>query len=321
MASLARLVPLCGGLFILETLTVAWFGPPRLDGVSVLVGVAIAADCLLALAAFGGLSRYVAGGRVDNIGEQRCQERLNDEFVATVSHELRTPLTSIAGSLGLMLGGAAGRLPEPALRLMTIAHNNSQRLVRLINDLLDIEKLQSGEGRFDLQPLEFRSVVAQAIESVHGFADGYNIHVRMTGAADGRVHADSDRLIQVITNLLSNAIKFSPPGGTIEVSIEVDGGTLRLAIRDHGPGIPAELKPRIFEKFTQAATPGTRHAGGTGLGLSIAREIVVRLGGTIGFEDAPDGGTRFFVALPIAPACHEPDELEPYPHCQPMEAA
>ena len=224
---------------------------------------------------------------------------MKDEFVATVSHELRTPLTSIAGSLGLLVGGAAGRLPDPALRLMTIAYNNSQRLVRLINDILDIEKLQSGQSTFNLQPLELRSTVAHAIESVRGFAEGYNVSIRLDEtAASGWVSADPDRLIQVITNLLSNAVKFSPAGGCVDVSVEPERDALRLTVRDHGTGIPAEFKPHIFEKFAQAAVTDARQLGGTGLGLSIVREIVAQLGGTVGFKDAPNSGTIFFVTLP-----------------------
>jgi signal transduction histidine kinase len=318
---MARLAVLGGSLFILETAMFSWLPPTRVDGVSVLVGIAIAADALLAIVAFGGVSRYVIADRVDASDERKQGDRLKDEFVATVSHELRTPLTSIAGSLGLILGGAAGQLPQPALRLLTIAHNNSQRLVRLINELLDMEKLQSGQSRLDIQVVEFRSLVAQAVEEVRGFADGYNVEIRVTEAAAGHVKADADRLVQVVTNLLSNAIKFSPAGAAVDVAVAATADSLQLSVRDYGRGIPPELKPRIFQKFAQASSAATRNTSGTGLGLSITREIVSRLGGSIGFEDAPGGGTRFFVTLPAIAETEEPCASIQQSRCEPREAA
>ena len=234
-----------------------------------------------------------------DIGERKRMERLKDEFVSTVSHELRTPLTSIAGSLGLLIGGAAGTLPEPAARLIRIAQSNSQRLVRLINDILDIEKIESGQIAFKFKRLSARALVEQVIEANRGYADGFQVRVRLDAdATAGEVYADPDRLAQVITNLLSNAIKFSPPGDEVVVAINERDDTVRIAIRDHGHGIPNEFRPRIFEKFAQADAPDARQKGGTGLGLSIVKQIVTRLGGTVGFEDAAGGGTVFYVALP-----------------------
>jgi PAS domain S-box-containing protein len=234
-----------------------------------------------------------------DIGERKRMERLKDEFVSTVSHELRTPLTSIAGSLGLLIGGAAGTLPEPAARLIRIAQSNSQRLVRLINDILDIEKIESGQTVFKFKRLSARALVEQVIEANRGYADGFQVRVRLDAdATAGEVYADPDRLAQVITNLLSNAIKFSPPGDEVVVAINERDDTVRIAIRDHGHGIPNEFRPRIFEKFAQADAPDARQKGGTGLGLSIVKQIVTRLGGTVGFEDTAGGGTVFYVALP-----------------------
>jgi CheY-like chemotaxis protein/two-component sensor histidine kinase len=239
-------------------------------------------------------------GVIIDVSETRRHERLKVEFVATVSHELRTPLTSISGSLGLLIGNAGGQLPESMVRLLQIAHKNSQRLVRLINDVLDIEKIESGKMDFDLKRVEARALVEQAIEAARGFSDGYGVEVRL-GPESQRadVHADPDRLTQVITNLLSNAIKFSPPGGEVVVTLEHQDKTVRIAVRDHGPGIPPAFRNRIFEKFAQADVSDTRAKGGTGLGLSIAKQIVLRLGGEIGFADAPGGGTVFFVTLPV----------------------
>jgi len=235
---------------------------------------------------------------VIDISERKRMDRLKDEFVSTVSHELRTPLTSIAGSLGLLVGGAAGELPQAAMRLIGIAQSNSQRLVRLINDILDIEKIESGQIVFKFRRMDTRALVEQAIEANRGYADGFNVRVRLDAAPAGDIYVDADRMAQVLTNLLSNAIKFSPPDNEVVIGIEDRDGTIRVTVRDHGPGIPDEFRPRIFEKFGQADASAARKKGGTGLGLSIARQIVLRLGGTVGFEDAPDGGTIFFVELP-----------------------
>jgi signal transduction histidine kinase len=231
--------------------------------------------------------------------ERKRLERLKDEFVSTVSHELRTPLTSIAGSLGLLMGNAAGSLPKPMARLLAIAHTNSQRLVRLVDDILDIEKIQAGRMVFNFSRVEVRSLVAQAIAANRGFAKGYGVRVRLEAArADAEVRADPDRLLQVVTNLLSNAVKFSPADHEVMVAIEKGTDMVRLTVRDHGPGIPIDFKPLIFEKFVQADAGDARHKGGSGLGLSIVKQIVDRLSGEVGFADAPGGGTIFHVQLP-----------------------
>jgi signal transduction histidine kinase len=231
--------------------------------------------------------------------ERKRLERLKDEFVSTVSHELRTPLTSISGSLGLLMGNAAGSLPKPMARLLAIAHTNSQRLVRLVDDILDIEKMQAGGMVFNFSRVDVRPLVAQAIAANRGFAEGYGVRVRLEAARAGAdVRADPDRLLQVVTNLLSNAIKFSPADHEVVVAIEKGADTVRLTVRDHGPGIPVDFKPLIFEKFAQADAGDARQKGGTGLGLSIVKQIVDRLGGEVGFADAPGGGTIFHVQLP-----------------------
>ena len=238
-------------------------------------------------------------GVVVDVSERRRTERLKDEFVATVSHELRTPLTSIVGALALLTGNAAGRLPDPALRLLTIAYTNGQRLVRLLNDILDIEKMESGKAAFDFKRVEVRSLVEQAIEANRAVAEGAGVRIRLdlaSVAAD--VRADPDRLMQAVTNLLSNAIKFSPPGEEVVVAVEARNETARISVRDHGHGVPAEFKPHIFEKFAQADATDARQRGGTGLGLSIVKQIVDRLDGAVGFDNAPGGGAVFHVDLP-----------------------
>jgi PAS domain S-box-containing protein len=236
---------------------------------------------------------------VRDISQRKHMERLKDEFVSTVSHELRTPLTSISGSLGLLVGQWAGKLPESAARLLTIAHTNSQRLVRLINDILDIEKIEFGRVVFKPSRIDVMTLVEQVIESNRGFAEGYDVRVQLEAAStDDKVDADPDRLAQVITNLLSNAIKFSPINGEVLVTIERRADVVRISVRDHGGGIPADFKRHVFEKFAQADATNTRQKGGTGLGLSIAKQIVERLDGKIGFDDAPGGGAIFYVELP-----------------------
>jgi PAS domain S-box-containing protein len=237
---------------------------------------------------------------IRDISVRRQTERLKDEFVATVSHELRTPLTSISGSLGLLAGQWAGNLPQAASRLLTIAHTNSQRLVRLINDILDIEKLESGRVVFNPSKVAVASLAKQAIEDNRGFADSYGVQVRLDVLSAGvDVNVDPDRLAQVITNLLSNAIKFSPAGGEVLVTVQKMADDVRISVRDHGSGVPDEFKPHVFEKFAQADASNTRQKGGTGLGLSIVKQIVERLGGKIGFDDAPGGGAIFYIDLPV----------------------
>jgi PAS domain S-box-containing protein len=231
--------------------------------------------------------------------ERKRLQRLKDEFVATVSHELRTPLTSITGALGLLTGNVAGKLPVSAMHLLTIAYTNSQRLVRLLNDILDIEKMDSGKAVFEFKRVEVRSLVQQTIEANRGFAEGYDVRIRLDAASAAfDVRADPDRLMQAITNLLSNAIKFSPPGEEVVVAVETRGDTVRISVRDHGHGVPEEFKPHIFEKFAQADATDARQKGGTGLGLSIVKQIVDRLDGAVGFDDAPGGGAIFHVDLP-----------------------
>jgi PAS domain S-box-containing protein len=236
---------------------------------------------------------------VIDLTERKRHERLKDEFVAMVSHELRTPLTSIAGSLGLLVASAAGKLPDNVARLLTIAHNNSQRLARLINDILDIERMESGKVVFDFRSVEIRSLVEQAIEADRSFAESYRVGVRLAeDAASGDVCVDADRMVQVMTNLLSNAIKFSPADQEVTVTIESREAAARICVRDHGPGIPDDFKSHVFDRFAQAGGSDGRQKSGTGLGLSIVKQIVTRLGGEVGFFAAESGGTVFYVDLP-----------------------
>lgn len=239
---------------------------------------------------------------VRDITERRRVEEMKQQFVATVSHELRTPLTSIAGSLGLLAGGAAGAVSDQAMRLISIAQSNSQRLVRLINDILDIEKLESGQMVLEVNPLDLRDIALRSLDSVRGFADSVGVSLELVDGPSGPVMGDADRLVQVVVNLLSNATKFSPSGGVVCITVMPEARIARLSVKDNGPGVPESFRARIFSKFAQADGSDTRQRGGTGLGLAIAREIAERHGGRLWFESAPGEGATFHLDLPLATA-------------------
>jgi PAS domain S-box-containing protein len=235
-------------------------------------------------------------------GESRPHhERIEDDSIATVSHELRTPLTAIAGSLGLLLAGGADSLPQPAAHLLKIAHDNCLRLVRMVSDILDSKKLQSGRMAFHFARYEARALLEQAIEANGGLAAICGAGIRLEAPpAPIAIEVDADRFIQILTNLLSNALKFTDPGDDVVVSLERRGAQVRISVRDRGPGIPEEFKPLVFEAFTQADGAAGRRRGGSGLGLSITRDLVAHMHGRIGFADAAGGGTVFHVDLPAA---------------------
>lgn len=245
----------------------------------------------------GAIERIFVSAR--DISERKRVERLKNEFVSTVSHELRTPLTSIAGSLGLLSGGAAGPLGERARHLIGIARANSLRLVRLINDILDIEKIEAGRMTYELKALNVSDVVSQAIGGLKSYADDFDASVELQPVRAGlTVYGDEDRLVQVMTNLLANAIKFSPRGAPVTVSAEAEGETVAIVVRDRGPGVPEAFRSRMFTKFAQADGSDNRRKGGTGLGLAIVREIVERHAGVIDYRAAAEGGAEFEVRLP-----------------------
>jgi PAS domain S-box-containing protein len=236
----------------------------------------------------------------NDVTELKRIDRMKTEFVSTVSHELRTPLTSIRGSLGLVWGGVTGELPAQARNLVGIAKNNCERLIRLINDILDSEKIESGNMRFELQATELEPLLEQSLAANEGFAEQHGVTLVLHNAkAPVRVCVDSDRLIQVVTNLLSNAIKFSLPGSAVQVALHTQAGRVRVEISDNGPGIPDEFRERIFQKFSQADSSDTRQKGGTGLGLSISKAIIERMDGNIGFTTEDQVGTTFFFELPL----------------------
>jgi PAS domain S-box-containing protein len=246
-----------------------------------------------------------------DITERKKLDRMKSEFVSTVSHELRTPLTSIRGSLGLLAGGLAGALPSEAREMVDIALNNSDRLVRLINDILDIEKIESGGMDFKLEPVSLTELVQRAIDAHQGFAATHRTRFVLSDSLPaGEVLVDGDRLTQVLTNLLSNAAKFSPAEQPVDVSVTRTATRFRVSVRDRGPGIPEEFRARMFQRFAQADASDTKLKGGTGLGLSISRAIIDQLHGTIDYAPMLDGGTAFYFELPALAGIDEPGATE-----------
>jgi PAS domain S-box-containing protein len=234
-----------------------------------------------------------------DISERKKIEQMKDDFISVVSHELRTPLTSIRGSLGLIVGGVAGELPEKARSLVEVAAKNSDRLVRLVNDILDMEKIESGTMSLRPARVDLMTLVEQAVDSNRAYASLYNVGLQIVSQVPGAiVWADADRLQQVLANLLSNAAKHAPRSTTVDVGVHCEGDELRVSVTDHGKGIPPEFQPHVFEKFAQADTSSARHKGGTGLGLAISKAIVERHQGRLWFETAAGEGTTFSFALP-----------------------
>jgi len=230
---------------------------------------------------------------------RREMDRLKDDFISTVSHELRTPLTSVVGSLGLLRGGAAGELPAAAQRLAEIAENNSQRLIRLINDILDVDQIRKGRMAFDYAVIDLQQVMSQTTQSMEGLASRRNIRIDMRApSGPAMACADTDRLVQVAGNLLSNAIKFSPEGSTVIFELLEGGEDHIIQVTDSGPGIDPEFAKHIFYRFSQAAPAEKQMIAGTGLGLAISREIVRNHGGDISFENRKEGGARFAFSIP-----------------------
>jgi PAS domain S-box-containing protein len=242
-------------------------------------------------------------GSISDITERVRADRVKSEFVSTVSHELRSPLTSIRGALGLLADGAAGELPERARALVEIAHQNSLRLSALIDDLLDVEGMTSGEVRMDQQVQDLLPLVRQAIEDNREYARPFGVSLDLDDRTSGvRVEVDGQRLVQVLTNLLSNAAKYSLRGGAVTVVVEVadePDAVVRVSVIDEGVGVPEDFRERIFDRFSQADSSDSRQRGGTGLGLAIAKELLDRMHGSIGYRPGPRGGSVFWFTLPI----------------------
>ncbi|MFZ5479456.1 MAG: ATP-binding protein [Myxococcota bacterium] len=243
---------------------------------------------------------------VRDVTERRRLDRMKNEFVSTVSHELRTPLTSIRGSLGLLEGGAVGDMDEEARSLVRMARQNADRLVRLVNDILDLEKMEAGRLHLSLGEVDAAGVLGAAVAALGGVAQNAGVSV-VVEPADGTFLADRDRVVQVLVNLLSNALKYTPPGRTVRLrGGPAGGGHIRFEVRDEGPGFPSERVGELFERFRQLDASDRRAKGGTGLGLAISRAIVEQHGGRIGAESEEGRGATFWFELPAGEAERAP---------------
>lgn len=235
---------------------------------------------------------------IRDITERKKVDKMKNEFVSTVSHELRTPLTSLKGALGLIQGGRMGEVSEKVKGLIDIANNNCSRLINIINDILDIEKIEAGKMDFDMNTIELMSIINQAIQLNFQYSQKFNVKMKLEETLnDAFVQADINRLTQVLTNLLSNAIKFSKPHSSVSISIVRIDGKIRVSVTNYGIEISDEFKKRIFQKFAQADSSDARQKGGTGLGLSISKAIIEKMNGDIGFI-SKNQKTIFYFDLP-----------------------
>lgn len=246
----------------------------------------------------------VRGGVVvfRDVTQRREVDRMKNEFLSVVSHELRTPLTSIRGSLGLLAGGVLGDLPEAAGGMVNRALQSSERLTRMINDILDLERIESGSLALEVLPHDVDDLLAIADREMAGLAASREVRLVRTPGCPARVMADHDRIVQSLTNLIGNAVKFSEPGSVVELGAEQDGDTIVMRVRDHGRGIPADRLESIFDRFEQVDSSDIRQQGGSGLGLAICRGIVERHGGRVWLDSELGVGTTASLSLQAAPA-------------------
>ncbi len=227
--------------------------------------------------------------------------QLKSNFVSTVSHELRTPLTSILGTLGLMNGQVLGTLNPEQLKLLSVAYQNSELLLNLINNILDIEKIESGTIDFNFCQISINELLEKAVNGIQGYGEKINIKFNLlTSKEDYLIFADPEKLIQVLNNLLSNAAKFSQPDQTVTLYYTPGKHTIRIFVKDDGKGIPDSFKHSIYNKFTQLESQDNRNSNGTGLGLAIAKLIVDKHNGKIDFDSIPGKGTTFYIDIPLA---------------------
>ena len=234
-----------------------------------------------------------------DIGERLLNERQKDEFVTMVHHEVRAPLTAVRGAIGLLEGGVAGELGERGRELVEIALRNSERMGRLVNDILASRKLDSGRMEFHFEKVEMMPLVEQAIDSTSAYAAKHNVRFELQqGVPDAMVRVDPDRMIQVLTNVLSNAVRFSAADDVVTVKTGRHHQMLRVAVSDAGPGISEDFREHVFEAFARGEHDDWRHRSGTGLGMSISKGIIGELGGAITFETELGVGTTFFVDIP-----------------------
>ena len=225
---------------------------------------------------------------------------VKSQFVSIVSHELRTPLTSISGALSLLRSGAFQMDPDRAKNILEIAYKNSQRLSSLINDLLDLQKLESGQMSYNFNQMDIGVLLDEAVASIDSYAHSYGVNIEFDRQDQSAIiDADHARLLQVLDNLMSNAVKFSKRDGTVEISLQIIEDCVRVSVRDHGIGIPENAREKVFGRFSQIDSSDRRAHGGTGLGLSIAQEIVNAHGGSIDYVSRLGEGTTFTIEFPL----------------------
>lgn len=255
------------------------------------------------------LSEWREHGRVHytvvvrDLTERQRMARMKDEFLATVSHELRTPLTSVLGALGLLASGAAGALPKAAVPLAEVAKRNGERLSRLIDDILDLTKLEGNQMVLQLRPVHLEPLLREALSANQSYAQRVGVQLSLeVPQGSPQVRLDADRFLQVMANLLSNAIKHSPAGDAVHVVLAWTEAVVRVKVRDRGPGIDPKFRAHMFEKFSQADGSDRRAQGGTGLGLYITRMLVERMGGQVSVDSVAGEGATFIVELPVLDA-------------------
>ncbi len=234
-----------------------------------------------------------------DIGERLRHEQQKDEFVTMIHHEVRAPLTAVRGAIGLLDGGVAGELGERGQELVKIALRNSERMGRLVNDILASRKLDSGRMEFHFEKVEMMPLIEQAIDSTSAYAATHKVRFELQeGVPGAMVRVDPDRMMQVLTNVLSNAVRFSPIDDVVTVQASRSDQMLRVAVSDAGPGIPEDFRDHVFEAFARGEHEDWRHRSGTGLGMSISKGIIEELGGTITFETELGAGTTFLIDIP-----------------------
>lgn len=242
--------------------------------------------------------RRIVGMNWD-ITELKRVDRMKSEFISIVSHELRTPLTSIRAALGLIAGGGAGPIADKAAQLLKLASRNAERLGTLVDDMLDMERIESGKLRFELTPQALLPIVEQSLAVNTAYATSRKVTLSLTSnTASANVVVDANRLLQIMTNLLSNAVKFSPQDASVHIDVQVNANRATIAVRDSGPGIAPEFQPQLFSKFCQGDASDTRAQGGSGLGLAVSKALIEQMNGRIYFTTG-QSGTSFFVELPV----------------------
>lgn len=236
---------------------------------------------------------------VRNITERKKAEALKNEFISLVSHELRTPLTSIKGSIDLLLAGVAGELSNQTKSLLNICRKNTQRLVRFVTDLLDIEALDSGNINFKFRTYRLEEILQSSVDGMRTFAEQYHVLLNYDhNFPSTSVYVDEDRLNHCITNLISNAVKYTPKFSEVYITVVPKDTHAQILIKDNGPGIDPNFAPRLFHRFAQGAPPKDKLVGGSGLGLSITKGFVEAMKGKI-FFTSDDKGTVFTIEFPI----------------------